>query len=84
MIVLTDSNCAIQTYFILGLEALRNSKAPELQLHPYVRDELVGLGKNKPHLKAHWKNIISVFPVAKIVTPQSDINDEREYLEARR
>lgn len=83
LIILTDTNCVIQAYFLLGKAAFLHTKAPQLEIHEYVRDEIVGLGKNKSHLKDHWKDMLEVFPVTKLTADHYILVDEIEYLESQ-
>jgi hypothetical protein len=70
-------------YFILGATALGDKRAPDLEIHGYVRDELTGLGRNKPHLKAHFKSMLSLFPITSLTVDHSDLVEEKEFLEAQ-
>ena len=83
MLILADTNLVIQLYFVLGNQAIKHPSAPQLEIHPWVRDELIGLCRNKNHLAGHEAAILGAFPVTKLTSPFSTLTSEVSYLEAQ-
>lgn len=83
MIILADTNLVIQLYFIIGAQAIGSTGSPRLEIHSWVRDELVGLCKTKPHLTSHQSAILRIFPVTNLKSPHKAITDEIDYLQGQ-